>query len=211
MSAAMTQGLPRQAIAFAPRLDLRTGLVAAVRADAPLQDVDAFAAVAQEALALWRLCKRTAPLALAIPAALAQDASALDALLRDLGGDPQRLILELDERAMDEAGLEAARRLRARRWTLALHAAPVAPLSLDSRDRALFSEHLVDVSIGLPTFVGLFQADRTPLSLRLQAAKATGAAITAIGVHDQLGRRRAFQIGFDRGEESPARAAARTL
>jgi hypothetical protein len=213
MSAALSLAHARRTISFTPRLDLRTGLTAVVRAAASDQDMpaDAFADMAKEALTLWRVCKRTAPLALPVSPEMAKDPAALDAQLRALGADPQRVVLEFDERSMDEAGLDAARRLRARRWPLALRAAAGAPLSLDARDRALFGEYLVDVRAGLPAFVGLFQADRTPLSLRLQAAKAAGATITAVGLDDHLGRRRAFQIGFDRGEDHPARAAARTL
>jgi hypothetical protein len=213
MSLALTERPKRRLVSFTPRLDLRTGLTAAVRAstEGDEDDIDAFAAMAGEALTLWRVCKRTAPLAVSAPSAALRDPTAFDGLLRELGGDPQRIILELDERTMDEAGLQAARRLRARRWNLALHTGNKAPLALDARDRSLFGEYLVDVSAGLPAFVGLFLADRTPLSLRLQAAKASGAAITALGIDDHLSRRRAFQIGFDRGETDPARSVGRAL
>jgi hypothetical protein len=213
MSLALTERQARRLVSFTPRLDLRTGLTAAVRAETASagDDLDAFAAMAGEALTLWRVCKRTAPLALRAPAVWLSDPEALDGLLRELGADPHQLILELDERTMDEVGLQAARRLRARRWSLALRAGLDAPRALDARDRSLFGEYLVDVSADLPAFVGLFQADRTLLSLRFQAAKASGAAITAIGVEDHLSRRRAYQIGFDRGETDPARSVGRAL
>jgi hypothetical protein len=213
MSLALTERQARRLVSFTPRLDLRTGLTAAVRAETAGagDDLDAFAATAREALTLWRVCKRTEPLALSAPAVGLHDPAAFDGLLRELGADPHQLILELDEHTMDEAGLQAARRLRARRWRLALRAGLDAPLALDARDRSLFGEYLVDVSAGLPAFVGLLKADHTPLSLRLQAAKTNGAAITAIGVEDHLSRRRAFQIGFDRGETDPARSVGRGL
>jgi hypothetical protein len=214
-AALATTQCPRAGISFSQRQDLRTGLTAAMRAVGPAQDQSAlsFAETVREAVALWKLCRGAAPLALRPPIDCLADAAALDDMLRAAGAEPARTILELDETAMYGAdhGLESARRLRARRWSLALRTDAAAQLALDHRDRALFGEFLINVSGGLPAFAGLFLVDRTPLSLRLQAAKSAGAAITAVGIEGHLNRRRAFQIGFDRGEAEPGLAAGRNL
>jgi hypothetical protein len=197
-------------LALRPRLDLRTGLPAAVKVRCGEGDVAETIDTLSAARTLWRAHGHTAPLAIALPLHRDDDAAQLDAAARAASFHPHEVIWEADELALigqNGPGLKAVEQLRARGWALALRCEARCPLPLGTRARALFTELIVERPPGADMTEALIAWDEGPMAIRLGAAQACGLMLTLEGLKREADLRLALSLGFDRAEAPPARIA----
>jgi hypothetical protein len=203
------------AYAIAPRLDLRTGAVAAGAAtiDAPGLTPRWIAALG-DARTAWRAAGYGAPLSCLAPASAVSDvqgAGDLDAALRAAGFEMRTLTLEVEETALladRAASIAALERLRARGWGVLLRSAPECPLPLGARARSLFTEILVAAPADITPYLGLEGFDEAPLARRVRAAANAGLNVTASGLNSLAQAGLLIAGGFDRGEGPGLRVRA---
>ncbi|MES1204203.1 MAG: hypothetical protein ABUS57_22410, partial [Pseudomonadota bacterium] len=132
-----------------PRLDLRTGIVAAGQVEARNLGFEQWIEALAAARAVWNAADRAQPLSAPAPAFLFEPgaASRLDALLRGAGFGMRSVTIEFDEtdlKIVGEAGFAAIERLRARGWGVALACGAACALPIGARLRGLLTEILVE-------------------------------------------------------------------
>ncbi|MDX2237056.1 MAG: hypothetical protein NW203_05795 [Hyphomonadaceae bacterium] len=180
-----------------PRLDLRTGLLAAGVVAPPA--LGALARTLREARRAWSQSGCAAPLSLVAPPDAMErlEADDFDDIAREAGCKTHLLTFELDERALIRRGPALAERLRARGWGVALRGDPECPLPLGQRARAIYTELVLDPPSPLDPFLALDARDRTPLGQRIFAARYAGILLTARSASQEDARLLAA-MGFDR-------------
>jgi hypothetical protein len=193
--------------AIAPRVDLRTGAVAAgvTSVEAPMLSGD-WIAVMGDARQAWAQAGYNAPLSCAAPIdciADAAHASDLDSALRAAGFAMRQVTLEIDEATLIASNgqpMAALERLRARGWGVALRSAPDCPLALGGRTRTLFTDVMTDAPQDLTPFLGLEGYDDQPLARRVRAASNAGLNVTATNLNSVAQSGLLIAAGFDRGQ-----------
>jgi hypothetical protein len=204
------------AFAIGARVDLRIGALAAgvVRPRDATGETFAYSNLARllrGARMAWRERGAHAPLTLALPGEL-YDSFAADLLSEaaiEAGCTRQKLAFELCERAVVRAGPCLAEDLRARGWGVALRGDADCPLPFGARARTLYTELVVDAPEQPDPFLAVEDGDRSPLGLRLLAARAAGLVITAETVRTAAQARMLAIAGFDRGGGQFAEAGLR--
>jgi hypothetical protein len=192
---------------IAPRIDLRTGSVAAgvARVEAPLLCAD-WVALMTDARKAWRDAGYVAPLSCRAPGESLADAvtaSDLDAALRAAGFVMRGVTIEVDEAALlhdRDNSMAALERLRARGWGVMLRSAPDCPLPLGGALRGVFTDIWAEPPADLTPFLGLEGYDDAPLARRVRAAANAGLAVTAAGLNTLAHVGLLIAGGFDRGE-----------
>ena len=192
---------------IAPRVDLRTGAVAAgvTRVDAPLLSTD-WVALMSDARKAWRDSGYVAPISCRAPGECLADAvtaSDLDQALRAAGFAMRGVTIEVDENALlhdRENAMAALERLRARGWGVMLRSAADCPLPFGAALRGVFTDLYVDAPLDLTPFLGLEGYDDEPLARRVRAAANAGIAVTAGGLYTLAHAPLLIGAGFDRGE-----------
>jgi hypothetical protein len=212
---------PRQepeplAFAIGARVDLRVGVVAGgvIRARGSVEEAFAYSNLARlvrNARMAWRERGLHAPLTLAVPGEIHADLSAdfLHEAATEAGCTRHTIVFELCERRLVDQGPSLAEDLRARGWAIALRGDPACPLPLGARARALYSELVLAAPERPDPFLAMEDGDRSPLGLRLLAAKAAGLTITAEIVRNAAQARTLAIAGFDRGGGPFAEAGLR--
>ncbi|MGE3250461.1 MAG: hypothetical protein AB7J28_11425 [Hyphomonadaceae bacterium] len=184
---------------LAPRIDLRTGLVAAgvLRSAYTLTTLTRELRTARNA---WRAAGFTAPLSVELPSALMEglDPEHLCDAAREAGCSPKGLSFELDERVLVRDGAQLAEALRARGWGVSLVADPACPLPFGKHARALYTELVLDPPTPADPYIGVDPREDDPLGRRLYAAKEAGLVITARRVETHGAAALLFVAGFDR-------------
>jgi hypothetical protein len=192
---------------IAPRLDLRTGAVAAGVVE-PREALapDAWLAAIADARRAWIGAGYAAPLSALAPQAFIAEpaaASVLDTALRAAGFAMRGFTVEVEEAALmadRSLSMAALERLRARGWGVALRAAPDCPLPIGGRTRAVFTDILAEAPADMTPFLGLEGLDEAPLARRIRAAANSGLNVTATGLHTMAFNGLLIAAGFDRGE-----------
>jgi hypothetical protein len=187
-----------------PRLDLRTGIVAAGRVEASGLGFEQWIETLAAARDVWNAEDRAQPLSALAPAFLFEPgaASRLDALLRGAGFGMRSVTIEIDETDLmivGEAGLAAIERLRARGWGVALICGAACALPMGARLRGLLTEILVEAPETLRPELALDTAPE-PLLGRVRAANNSGIAVTGLNVKSPAHAGMLIALGFDRGE-----------
>lgn len=181
-----------------PRIDLRTGLVAAGALDAP-ESLSKLVRTLRDARYAWRAAGFTAPLSFALPhELLTTDAEWICDAAREAGCSPRNLTFELDERALVRAGQFVAEALRARGWGVALIADEDCPMPFGARARALYTELVLRAPNPLDPYLATDPRELSPLGRRLYAAKEAGLIITAHEVKSEAHAALLALAGFDR-------------
>ena len=184
---------------IAPRIDLRTGLVAAGALVAP-PSLSALVREVRAARQAWRGAGFSAPLSVHLPDALIFEADVdwLSDAARECGCAPKGLTFELSEAACLAGGADVAEGLRARGWGVALIADPACPLPFGKHARALYTELIVDAPEPIDPYLAIDSCERDTLGRRLYAAKEAGLIITAPYVRTDEAASLLAIAGFDR-------------
>lgn len=181
-----------------PRIDLRTGLVAAGALEAPAT-LSKLVRTLRDARCAWRAAGFTAPLSFALPdELLTTDADWICDAAREAGCNPRTLTFELDERALVRCGPMAAEALRARGWGVALVADEDCPTPFGARARALYTELVLAAPNPIDPYLATDPRELSPLGRRLYAAKEAGLIITARTVKSEAHAALLALAGFDR-------------
>lgn len=181
-----------------PRIDLRTGLVAAGALDAP-ERLSKLVRTLRDARYAWRAAGFTAPLSFALPdELLSADAEWICDAAREAGCNPRNLTFELEERALVRSGPFVAEALRARGWGVALIADEDCPMPFGARARALYTELVLEAPNPLDPYLATDPRELSPLGRRLYAAKEAGLIITARSVKSDEHASLLALAGFDR-------------
>jgi len=189
------QGAP---LPLRPRIDLRTGMVAAGALAAP-ESLSKLVRNLRDARYAWRAAGFTAPLSFALPDELVStDAEWLSDAAREAGCNPRGLTFELDERAIIRRGPMVAEALRARGWGVALIADEACPTPFGARARALYTELILEAPNPLDPYLATDPREHTPVGRRLYAAKEAGLIITAREVKSEAHASLLALAGFDR-------------
>ncbi len=192
-----------------PRIDLRTGIVAAgVVAGAPQTPSPDWLDDLAAARVLWLEHGQNAPLSAAAPRASLADADcagALDAGLRAAGFAMRTVTLEVEELDVVDLGagaLAALTRLRARGWGVALRLAPGGPLPLGGPYRGVFTEVLAPAPANLsPLLTAMLGGEAACMEAqRVLAASGMEAPVTATGVRSRAEAALLIAAGYDRGQ-----------
>ena len=204
------------AFAIGARVDLRVGALAAgvVR---PMGDpADAFAysnlaRLVRGARMAWLERGAHAALTLAVPPEIqsALEADMLSEAVIEAGCTRRNLNVQLNEREFVGTGPALAEDLRARGWNVVLRGDPDCPLPFGAKARNLYCELVVQAPAMPDPFLAMEDGDRSPLGLRLLAAKAAGLVITAESVLTASQARTLAIAGFDRGGGAFAEAGLR--
>ncbi|HVZ98758.1 MAG TPA: hypothetical protein VG841_00435 [Caulobacterales bacterium] len=204
------------AFAIGARVDLRVGALVAgvVRAREPTLGAFSFTGLSRllrSARMAWRERGATAPLSVSVPSDLVEklEADLISEAAFEAGCTRRGLSFELCETALVSAGPRLAEDLRARGWGVVLRGDPACPIPFGARARTLYSELVLEAPEPLDPYLGVENADRTPLGRRLLAAKAAGLLITAESVRTAAQARMLAIAGFDRGGGPFAEAALR--
>lgn len=204
------------AFAIGARVDLRIGALACgiIRPRGASAETFAFSNLTRllrGARMAWRERGAHAALTLALPAELQRtlDADLLSEAAIEAGCTRPLFSFELDEREIVAAGPELGEALRARGWGIVLRGDPACPLPFGARARALYTELVLDMPETQDPFLALEHGDRSPLGLRVLAAKAAGLTLTAETVRTAGQARHLAIAGFDRGGGPFAEAGLR--
>ena len=195
------------AFTIAPRLDLRTGAVAAGVVEAlDARTPAAWLSMIADARQAWIAAGYAAPLSCRAPAefiAEATAASTLDNALRGAGFAMRGFTVEIEETALmadRSLSMGTLERLRARGWGVALRSAPDCPLPIGGRTRSVFTDILAEAPGDMTPFLALEGLDDAPLARRVRAAANAGLNVTATNLHTMAFNGLLIAAGFDRGE-----------
>lgn len=191
--------LTQAASPIRPRIDLRTGMVAAGAIDAPA-NLGALAREVRDARLAWRNAGFSAPLSVALSDDMVAGLNPewVSDAAREAGCTTLSLTFELDEKAVIKNGSAFAENLRARGWGVALVGDPACPLPFGEQARTLYTELILDAPNPLDPYLGVDASDHSPLGRRMFAAKEAGLVITAQDVKSDAHAALLALAGFDR-------------
>ena len=181
-----------------PRIDLRTGLLAAgaLGACATLSE---FSRDLRRARVAWRAAGFNAPFSAALsPELMRCDPEWIADAVREAGLSPRALTFELEETVVVRDGPEFAERLRAQGWGVALACDAACPLPFGKHARALYTEIILDAPAPLDPYLATHSCERSALGRRIYAAREAGLVVTARDVHSDSQAALLALAGFDR-------------